>query len=380
LDDKIINLEMALSYYERIILKKKIQGSDETYYIFLDEIQLLANWQEVLMPYLDETYPIKFILASSSENFFNKKIISIPEECYSEFRIYPLSFLEYLNVKKLPVKNSITNFDNILDFNKTIENRIDFIDQYQDLDLNLRKYLIQGGFYRYLKETNPLKKTQRIVSEIIDLVIYKDINLLYNLPNPAILEDILLYLSRNNAALFEFDKAVTLFGGIQSHTMEKYLHYLEASFLIHTITNYNSDISKLQVSNKKVYFSDIGIRNALLGNYSLDLRDVNSLVDNAVFLHLLRIKSEYNFDLYYWRKGNFYCDLIIELADKKIPVIINYKQKQEKNIERNLIRFLDQEKGDKGIMVTKEDFDIVSYNDYQILKIPASVFLLDASL
>ena len=289
-------------------------------------------------------------------------------------------FLEYMTVNKQSVNKSNTCFDDILDFKKTLENRLDFIGQSLDLDLNLRKYLIQGGYFRYLKVVNPLKRTQRIVSEIIDLAIYKDINLLYNLQNPVILEDILLYIARNNASVFEYDKAVRLFGGIQSHILEKYLNYLESSFLIHSVTNFNSEISKFQISTKKVYFADIGIRNALLGNYSLDIRDVNLLVDNAVFLHLLRIKSKYNFELYYWRKGNFYCDLVLELADTKIPILISYKHKQEKNFERNLVRFLEEENCEKGIIITKDEFEIVSYYGYQLLKIPASVFLLDASL
>jgi len=381
LDDKIINLDMAISYYERIILKKKIQFSKETYYIFLDEIQLLSNWQEVLSPYLDDSYPIKFILASSSEYFFDKKLLLIPEKYYSEFRIYPLNFYEFLKINKFDIGNNGTHnyFKDFLDFNTIIGNRLIYLEKIQELNSFLRQYLIKGGLYRYLQEINPLKKTLRIVSEVIDLAIYKDINLQHNLQNSRILEDLLLYIARNNSIIFQSDKVTRLFGGIPFSVIEKYISYLESSFLIYTISNISADTLKSQTLNKKIYFSDVGIRNALIGNYSLDLKDINQLVENLIFLHLLRIKNKYNFQIGYWRKSNFYIDLVINNDDIKLPIMINYKAKEEKSIEKNLLRFFEEEKCMRGIIITKEDFDILEKDNYQILKIPASIFLLGAS-
>mgnify|MGYP000856590566 CR=1 FL=1 len=381
LDDKIINLDMAISYYERIILKKKIQFSDETYYIFLDEIQLLSNWQEILSPYLDDSYPIKFILASSSEYFFNKKLLLIPEKYYSEFRIYPLNFYEFLKFNKVDIGNnrSQNDFNDFIDFNIIIGNRLIFLEKIQELNSFLRQYLIKGGLYRYLKETNPLKKTLRIVSEVIDLAIYKDINLQHNLQNSRILEDLLLYIARNNSTIFQSDKVTRLFGGISFSLIEKYISYLESSFLIHSISNLSTDTLKSQTSSKKIYFSDVGIRNALIGNYSLDLKDINQLVENLVFLHLFSIKNRYNFQIGYWRKSNFYIDLIIDNNKVKLPIMINYKTKEEKTVEKNLLRFIEEENCKRGIIITKEDFDIIEKDNYQVLKIPASIFLLGAS-
>jgi len=109
------------------------------------------------------------------------------------------------------------------------------------------------------------------------------------------------------------------------------------------------------------------------------LKDINQLVENLVFLHLFSIKNRYNFQIGYWRKSNFYIDLVIDNNKIKLPIIINYKTKEEKTVEKNLLRFFEEENCKRGIIITKEDFDIIEKDNYQVLKIPASIFLLGAS-
>jgi hypothetical protein len=375
LDDSIINIETAISYYERIILKKNILGSDEKFYIFLDEIQLLDNWQEIIKHYLDELYPLTFILASSSINYFRKKSLELVEKDYGEIRIFPMNFHEYLTLKKSNI--AIPNFSlmDLYNFQFIIDKKVEMYKYIHELDNFMRDFITQGGYYRYIKETNPLIRTQKIISQVVDMAIYKDISTIYDIGNPRKIEDILLYIARNLCSIFQFDYLNKLFG-LSFPILDNYLNYLESSFLIYSSYNFGIDNNKVQFSPRKIYFSDSGIRNSIVGETSINLKDINSSVDNAIYLHLKKLKNKYNFDIFFWRKDTFVIDILILFNKQLKPIEINYKSKQLKSQERNLLRFFEEFDCNRGIIISKDIIDLIKIGDREILIVPAALFLL----
>jgi uncharacterized protein len=375
MDDRIIDLEAAISFYERIILKKNINNCNETFYVFLDEIQLLENWQEIVKHYIDQSYPIKFILASSSINYFRQDNLSLYEKDYEEIRVLPIGLVEYMKFKKVNFNLPKLNFNDLNNFSLIMDNKLGFINHFNDLDSVLNSFLIQGGFVQYLKDYNPIIKTQKIMSQVVDLSIFKDITAIYDIDKPSKLKDLLLYIARNTGSIFQIDYLSKLLG-IPAQLLENYLNYLESSFLIHSSFNLNYDPNKSQFCPRKLYFSDLGVRNSIVGDQSVNIKDVNNLIDNAVYLHLLRLKKKLNFEFSFWRKDTFNVDIVLSINKQIIPIEINYKSKRVRNQERNIARFFDVTGCEKGIIISKDTYELIAVENKEILVIPAWLILL----
>jgi uncharacterized protein len=375
MDDRIINLDTALSYYEKIILKKDIQSSDDMHYIFLDEIQLFNDWEDIIRHYIEESYPVKFILSSSSKNHLKSWITAFEETYYTEINIMPMYFPEYLLTKKISYKLPDFNLDDLYNTSNLINNKVKFLQYQNQMDMELHDFILQGGYYRYVKEPNPLIRTQKIMSQIIDLVIFKDINIIYNVGKPDKIEDLLLYIARNIGSLFQFDYLSKLFN-LTYQVLDNYINYLESAFLVNTTYNYCVDHQKNQIIPKKVYFADLGIRNSIVGEQSINVKDINNLIDNSTFLHFRHIQKKYQFEIYYWRKDTYDIDIVLKYKNELLPIQINYLNKQQKTVERNMNRFLNELNCRKGIVITKDVLEQVEVDGKEILMLPAWIMQL----
>lgn len=168
----------------------------------------------------------------------------------------------------------------------------------------LSSRLIYGSYPDILFGALPPEKALR---ELADSYLYKDVLEIEGLRKSAVLQKLLTALALqvgSEVSYNELSKTV----GIDNKTVEKYIDILEKCFIIFRLDSYSRNIRTELTKGKKIYFCDLGIRNAILNNFApLDTRsDVGALWEN--FFIMERMKYNHYADRavrpYFWRTSD----------------------------------------------------------------------------
>lgn len=234
--------------------------SDNSYtYIFLDEIQHVDNFQEVV----DGLYIKKNVdiyITGSNANMLSGELATLLSGRYVEISILPLSFKEYA--------------ENVGD-NKTL------MQKYND-------YITYGSFPYVLElEKNP-GEVQDYIEGIYNTVVVKDIIGRKRVTDPMMLESIVLFTLDNIGNQLSTKKiadTMTSAGRkIDVRTVEKYINSLQECYILYQARRYNIKGKQLLRSLEKYYAVDMGLRYAMLGSKAFD---VGHVLENVVYLELL---------------------------------------------------------------------------------------------
>lgn len=246
---------------------KQILGPNKL--IVIDEAQRVKNIG-ITLKLLVDTYPDMQIVATGSSSFELANQISEPltGRAY-QYMLYPLS-LEELRTSNSPPLQSLEN------------------------------YLIFGTYPEITTETNQ----QFTIRSIANNYLYKDALAFQQLKNPSLLEKLLQSLALqigNEVSLNELGTIV----GIDKTTVERYLTILEHTFVIFRLRPLSHNPRKELSKKHKIYFWDLGIRNALINNFNpLSLRnDVGSLWENFSIAQSIIHDNNHqlNYNYYFWR-------------------------------------------------------------------------------
>ena len=340
-------------------LLKYITDKKETNYFFLDEIQYLDNPSNFLKHLYDKyAGEIKIIVTGSSnlelkakfQNSLTGRKISflINPLDFEEFLIFQnFPFLDYLKKEILP-PNIKSNFDNALD-----------------------KYLVYGGMPAVaLQEDNNLK--QKMLEEYVNTYINKDIRAIGKVKNILNFNSLVKILASQIGNLLNVNE-ISNTVKISRRDVEKYLNLLELTFVLNKISPFAENIRSQITKMPKSYFFDLGIRNAILGNF-LDIKnrqDVGCLFENFVFLEL---KNQVRNKIFFYRTvSKTEIDFIIEREASVIPIESKYKKLVKPVDARILKNFIEQVDNVKEAIVVNLNFNhkdnLIKYVDYRHIKI-----------
>lgn len=171
--------------------------------------------------------------------------------------------------------------------------------------LKEKRLLPQRLIYGYYPEviTNEGKE-KKVLKEITDSYLYKDILVWENIKKPDKIILLLQALALQIGSQVSYNELGNICG-IDSKTVEKYINLLEQTFIIFRLNSYSRNIRNELKNSRKIYFYDNGIRNALIANFShIELRqDIGALWENFVISERLKFNS-YNelwTNTYFWR-------------------------------------------------------------------------------
>ena len=119
------------------------------------------------------------------------------------------------------------------------------------------KYIEQGGYPEVLFNNMGFE----YLRDLVDATILKDIVFRYNIKFPEQIEKLFLLVVSNFSQPLSYNKIKNILGVGNSNTVEKYITYLENSFLIFRLSSYSHKIKKQILSQKKLFFYDLGIAN-----------------------------------------------------------------------------------------------------------------------
>jgi predicted AAA+ superfamily ATPase len=200
---------------------------------------------------------------------------------------------------------------------------------------------------------------QRILAEdIISKGLYRDIVSFYRIDNPALLERLLYLIAANTGGEHAYPTRAPLAPlaqtiGVDSATINTYLHYLSQAFLISVLENYSPNIEKRVRKNKKIYVTDNGIRKALLRNAVINPAEEGLLAENAC-IHIARSYAERNFfNLYYWRAKEQEVDMVVDKKTCLLPVEVKYRNQMKDEYLQGMWMFMEQYQAKTALVITK---------------------------
>ncbi|HPF64990.1 MAG: ATP-binding protein [Lentimicrobium sp.] len=241
--------------------------------VVLDEAQHIDQIGLVLK-ILADTFPEMQIIATGSSSFDLGQKISEPLTGRARhFVLYPLSFTE------------IADDSNLLDTNAGLDNFLRF------------------GFYPEVVG-KPEGEAIEELNEIASSYLYKDVLQFERLKRPDLLFNLLKALALQIGSEVSFQELSRLLG-TSVHTIKRYIELLEQSFVIFRLNSLSGNLRNEISKGQKIYFNDIGIRNAIIQNFSpLSTRnDVGALWENFCISERFKYHSNQGqtVNAYFWR-------------------------------------------------------------------------------
>ena len=236
-------------------LKESIKD-EKMYYILLDEVQLLSDFEAVLNSFI-RMKNVDIYVTGSNARFLSKDVITEFRGRGDEIHMYPLSFAEFMSVY-----------------------------QGEKLD-GWNEYMLYGGIPLVLNISNPEQKVVFLKS-LFEETYISDIVGRHNVRNKAELEDLLNIISSAIGSLTNPEKLSKTFKSVKnknisSNTIKRYIEYLSDSFLIDTVFRYDIKGRKYIGSPVKYYFNDMGLSNARLNFRQIE--ETHSM-ENIIFNEL----------------------------------------------------------------------------------------------
>ena len=234
--------------------------SSDMNYIFLDEIQRVENFPEIV----DSLYIKKNVdiyMTGSNSSLLSSEIATLISGRYVEIKMLPLSFKEFVLATK----------------------------QENNLSQAYRQYIQTSSFPYVLDLLQTPNEINSYLEGIYNTILVKDIIDRKKISDTQVLKSVTQFLFDNIGLELSSKKiADTLTSNgrkSDSKTIEKYITLLEESFIIYKASRYNIKGKEYLKSLEKYYVSDIGLRNFMLGKKAMD---AGHILENIVYLELLR--------------------------------------------------------------------------------------------
>lgn len=384
-------LKDILETYSKNIIKKPLDALEQTKYIFLDEIQDMPDWSDIIKNWYDIGYRLKFIISGSSSMWITK---GVEESLLGRIKthvVMPLKFSEVLRYRNIvdddhyikreelreAFKDSVKDEKPEKLYERIKELIAEKIDSKDTIEIELNRYLTIGGYPEFLEKDDYADISERTRNKI-KLIFYKDIIRYFKVRNPQVLEDLFAMIAKSSGNQINIiDTAKDL--DVQRPTIKNYIKYLKKAYLIGSSSFYSESRRKRVRKQEKIYVHDSGIRNAIVDHLDGDIIDYPGefglVVESVLFDHLIRLK--YIFDrgpepkIFYW-KNKKEIDFIFEMKRNPIPIESKYRKEMDvKQIEQMKI-FIKKMKSPFGIIITK---DRVGLED-RIISIPLWAFLM----
>lgn len=244
------------------ILKNDLSSNGKTYF-FLDEMQEIDGWEKVVNT-LASDYDVDLYVTGSNSRMMSSEISTYLTGRYVSFRVYTLSFAEYLEFKKhyAPV---------------------------EDKNTELANYIRLGGFPATHLQDYGQDEVYTIVKDIYNSTIYSDIVKRNQIRKVDQLERVVKFVFNNVGNTFSA-KSISDYlksekRALDNETVYSYLEKLEKAYLLQRCARYDLQGKEILKTQEKFYLADTALRCSVLG-YNSDT--VASSLENIVFLELCR--------------------------------------------------------------------------------------------
>ncbi len=249
-------------------------------YILFDEIQNLENWELFVNKLQRRNHNL--ILTGSNAKLLEKELSTVLTGRYVSIEILPFSFREFLKAKNVVIDKE----------NFVLPEKKAKILHY------LNEYLITGGFPEVVvKNLDP----KIYLETLFDAILFKDVVKRYKVRFSQQISLLATYLISNFSSDFSYTKLRNILEFRSTNTIEKYIEFLEESYLLFTLNRFSYKVKEQIKAPKKIYVIDNGFITAKSFQLS---KNTGRLMENLVFCELLRRGYKLNKEFFYYKTTN----------------------------------------------------------------------------
>ena len=315
--DRIVSIRFDSMEYEDMtakemfeVVKARLNPNGKTYF-FLDEVQEIEGWEKVVNS-IGCDYDVDLYVTGSNSRMMSSEISTYLTGRYVSFRIFTLSFEEYLTFRKRYA-------------------------EVKDTHAELADYIRLGGFpATHLREYSQ-DEVYTIVRDIYNSTIFSDIVKRNQIRKIDQLERVVKYTFSNVGNVFSAksisDYLKSEHRAIDNETVYSYLEKLEKAYLLHRCSRYDLQGKEILKTQEKFYLADTALRYSVLG-YSPD--SVAASLENVVYLELCRRGYTGNIG----KTPDGEVDFVAQRQGDKLYVQVTQKIESEKTERREYDRLL----------------------------------------
>lgn len=275
-------------------------SAPENNVLIIDEVQEIKGFEIGVRHFLLKGFDI--YLSGSNSEMLSGELATLLSGRYIQVKINPLSFKEFcIFHNKEQDKKSLNLFL-----------------RYGGMPYLHNVILDDEVVFNYLKN-------------IYQTILLKDVVARYTVKNIDLLERLVLFIADNIGSIVSAKKISDFLKSqqltISSSVISNYLNYLNNAFFINETRRYDLQGKRYLEIGEKYYFSDTGMRNALIG---FKPQDINKILENAVYSHLQGM----NYSISVGKLYNLEIDFIAEKQNQKFYLQVAYLLNDEKVVER----------------------------------------------
>ena len=280
-------------------VKEQIKDKKQ-YYVFLDEVQKVSDFQKAV----DGLYIMKNVdvyITGSNAYLLSGELATLLTGRYIEIKMYPLSFKEYLNYYK------------------------------KDADEKMYLNYINRSSFPYALKLEEESEIDDYLDALYNTIIVKDIGLRKKIADTTMLRTVARFMFNNIGNCLSIKKiADTLTSdgrSISVHTVESYLESLVESYVFNKVSRFDIKGKQYLQSGEKYYATDVTMRYALLGRRNID---VGHILENIVYLELIRR----GYKVYIGKAGEKEIDFVAENKEGFTYFQVAYTTREKATLER----------------------------------------------
>ena len=352
-EDRIISCRFDSMEYEDMtakqiytLLKDQLSSTGRTY-LFLDEVQEIRGWEKVVNS-LASDFDVDLYITGSNSRMMSSEIATYLTGRYVSFRIFTLSFGEYLMFK--------SKFANV-----------------GEPKTELANYVRLGGFPATHLQAYSQDEIYTIVRDIYNSTIFSDIVKRNQVRKIDQLERVVKYTFSNVGNTFSAKSIADYLKSerrsLDNETVYSYLDKLEKAYLLHRCSRYDLQGKEILKTQEKFYLADVALRYSVLG-YNAD--SVASSLENIVYLELCRR----GYTVYVGKTSDGEIDFVAVRQNEKIYVQVTQEINSEKTEKREYNRLLEIPDNYPKFVLTTDEFAGGNYEGIKTMHI--ADFLLSA--
>ena len=317
-------------------------------YLFLDEVQEIEGWEKVVNS-LATDFDVDIYLTGSNSRMMSSEIATYLTGRYVAFRIYTLSFGEYLFFKS-------------------------HYAEVGDPKQELAEYVRLGGFPGTHLQAYSQDEVYTIVRDIYNSTVFSDIVRRNQIKKVDQLERVVKYVFNNVGNTFSASSISAYLKSerrsLDNETIYSYLDKLESAYLLHRCSRYDLRGKAILKTQEKFYLADVALRYSVLG-YNED--SVAASLENVVYLELLRR----GYEVYIGKTPDGEVDFVATRQGEKLYVQVTQESTSEKTEKREYERLLEIHDNYPKYVLLTNDFAGGNHEGIQTMHV-ADFLLSDA--
>ena len=326
-------LDSAKEMYTEI---KKLMHDSDKYYLLLDEVQEIPDWEKTINALLEEKNTDIYVTGSNSK-LMSSEISTYLTGRYVSIPVFTLSFKEYIDFKKAENKTTTELFNDFIRF---------------------------GGFPLIASNIYDEQTAYQIVQDIFSSVVMNDIAKRHIIKNIDMFRRVTSFVIENTGKTFSANNIANFLKNegrsISVEAVYNYLEWLEKAFVIYRCSRYDLQGKAVLKTQEKFYIADTSLKYALFGYNPMSIA---AMLENLVYFHLKRN----NYTVYIGKLGDKEIDFVATKASEKIYIQVCKEMPQ--NSEREIKNLLVIKDNYPKIILTLDPFAVGTVDGVQIINL-----------